>query len=327
MMNRRRALLLPASLVPPAMAAPASAQPAAPYPSRPVTIVVGFPPGGLSDALTRALGQRMGQELGQTVVVDNRPGAGTSVANGFVAQSRPDGYTLLMGSNSLATNPTALPHLPPRDPERELAPVGLAYMSPFLLVVRADFLARNLEEFIAHARANPGRVDFASSGVGAVNHLALELMNRSAGIALEHIPYRGGAPALLDLRAGRVAAFFATLNDAGAQLQDGSLRALATTSARRLDQLPEVPAIAEVLPGYEAVFWQGLFAPAGTPEPILRRLSGALRAATGDPALRASLGARGVELLQGGPEALRDYLRREIETWRRVIREANIRLE
>ena len=200
-------------------------------------------------------------------------------------------------------------------------------MSPFILVVRGDFPARSLAEFIAHAKANPGRVDFASSGVGAVNHLALELLNRSAGVALEHIPYRGGAPALLDLRAGRVAAFLATLNDAGAQLQDGSLRALAATSARRLEQLPEVPAVAEALPGYEAVFWQGLFAPAGTPEPVVRRLSAALRAATGDPALRESLRTRGVELMQGGPEALRDYLRQETETWGRVIREADIRLE
>jgi tripartite-type tricarboxylate transporter receptor subunit TctC len=277
--------------------------------------------------MTRALGQRIGQELGQAVVVDNRPGAGTSVAAGYVAQARPDGYTLLMASNSLATNPTALPHLPPRDPEQDLAPIGLAYMSPFILVVRDDFPARTLTEFIAYAKANPGRVNFASSGVGAVNHLALELMNRSAGIALEHIPYRGGAPALLDLRAGRVDAFFATPSDADPYLREGTFRALATTTARRLEQLPEVPAIAELLPGYEAVYWQALFAPAGTPEPILQRLVAALQATTADTELRASLRARGVELLQGGPAELRAYLRREIETWGRVIREANLKLE
>lgn len=170
-------------------------------------------------------------------------------------------------------------------------------------------------------------MDFASSGVGAVNHLALELLNRSAGIALEHIPYRGGAPALLELRAGRVAAFLATPSDVRSQMQDNTLRILATTTARRLEQFPEVPAIAELLPGYEAVYWQGLFAPAGTPEPVLQRLTEALHAAKSDPAMRLDSSARGVVLLPGGPQELRDYLRRETATWGRVIRDANIKLE
>ncbi len=324
-MNRRSLIL--SSLLLPVAGARATAQPTGAFPNRPITIVVPFPPGGLSDAMTRALGQRLGQELGQTIVVDNRPGAGTSVASGYVMQARPDGHTLLMGSNSLATNPTALPQLPPRDPDSDLVPIGLAYMSAFLLVVRHDFPARDLATFIAHAKANPGKVDFASSGVGAVNHLALELLNRSAGIALEHIPYRGGAPALIELRAGRVAAFLATPADVAAQLQEGSLRALATTTAQRLEQLPEVPAIAELLPGYEAVYWQALFAPAGTPEPVVQRLVGALLAVKADPEFRASLVARGVALLPGGPQELRDHLRRETTTWSRVIREANIKLE
>lgn len=322
----RRSLFLSAILVPSAVAS-ARSQPASGVPNRPITIVVPFPPGGLSDTMTRALGQRLGHELGQTIVVDNRPGAGTSVASGYVLQSRPDGTTLLMGSNSLATNPTALPQLPPRDPENELAPIGLAYMSAFLLVVRDDFPARDLAGFIAHAKANPGRVNFASSGVGAVNHLALELFNRSAGIALEHIPFRGGAPALIELRAGRVAAFLATPADVARQLQDGSLRVLATTTAQRLEQLPEVPAIAELLPGYEAVYWQALFAPAATPDPVVQRLAAALQAVKADAEFRASLAARGVALLPGGPQELRDYLRQETVIWGRIISEANIRLE
>lgn len=322
----RRSLLL-SSLMLPGAVTQARAQTAGGTSTRPITIVVPFPPGGLSDVMTRALGQRLGQELGQTVVVDNRPGAGTSVASAFVLQSRPDGTTLLMGSNSLATNPTALPQLPPRDPERELVPIGLAYMSAFLLVVRDDFPTRDLAGFIAYAKAHPGRVNFASSGVGAVNHLALELLNRSADIALEHIPFRGGAPALIELRAGRVAAFLATPADVATQLQDGSLRALATTMAQRLDQLPDVPAIAELLPGYEAVYWQALFAPAATPEPVVQRLAEALQAVKADMGFRVSLAARGVVLLPGGPQELRDYLRRETVLWGRVIREANITLE
>jgi tripartite-type tricarboxylate transporter receptor subunit TctC len=324
-MMHRRDLILASLLL--SAARSGTAQETGAYPSRPVTISVGFPPGAISDVLTRAIAQRIAQELGQPIIVDNRPGAGTSVASGHVVQSRPDGYTLLMASNSLATNHTALPHLPPRDPRRDLAPIGLAYMSPFILVVRDDFPARNLEEFITYAKANRGQVNFASSGTGAVNHLALELLQRQAGIAVEHIPYRGGAPALVDLRAGRVGAFFATVLDARPLIQDGTVRILAATTAQRLRQLPDVPAIAELLPGYEAVFWQGLFAPAGTPEPVLRRLAGALRAATGDPDLRASMRARGVELLDGGPAELWSYLDREIEVWGKLIREANIRLE
>jgi tripartite-type tricarboxylate transporter receptor subunit TctC len=324
-MDRRGLLLAPLLLS--GAAGEVSAQPAAAYPNRPISITVGFPPGGLSDALTRTLGQRIGQELGQTVVVENRPGAGTSVASAYVAQARPDGYTLLMASNSLATNPTALPHLPPKDPERDLAPIGLAYMSPFILVVRDEFPARSFAEFIAYAKANPGKVNFASSGTGAVNHLALELMKKSAGVALEHIPYRGAAPALMDLRAGRVEAFLATLLDAGAMIREGSLRVLAATTARRLEQLPDVPTVAELLPGYEAVFWQGLFAPAGTPDPVLQRLSAALQAATHDPALNASMRERGVALLHGGPAELRDYLRKEMDTWGKLIREAGLKLD
>ena len=322
----RRSLLL-ASLLLPGTLSEASAQQSGPFPNRPITVSLGFPPGALSDVATRALGQRMAQELGQPIIIDNRPGAGTSVASGHVAQARPDGYALLMASSSLATNPTALPHLPPRDPERDLAPIGLAYLSPFLLVVREDFPARSFAEFIAHAKAHPGQVNFASSGIGAVNHLALELLKKSAGVSLEHVPYRGGAPALLDLRAGRVGAFLATLLDAGPLMREGALRALATTTAQRLAQMPDLPAMAEVLPGYEAVYWQALFAPAGTPEPVVQRLSAALRAATGDGELRAGMRARGVELLGGGPSELRDYLRKEIDNWGRLIREANIRLE
>jgi tripartite-type tricarboxylate transporter receptor subunit TctC len=325
MMNRRSLLLAPLALS--GAAAGASAQPAAPFPNRPISISVPFPPGGLSDVITRLIGQRMSQELGQTVVVENRPGGGTSVASGYVSQARPDGYTLLMASNSLATNVTALPHLPPKDPEKDLAPIGLAYVSPFILVVRDDFPARTMAEFIAYAKANPGKVNFASSGTGAVNHLALEMLNQSAGIALEHIPYRGGAPALLDLRAGRVHAFLATVLDAGALIREGTLRVLATTTAQRLEQYPEVPAIAELLPGYEAVYWQGLFAPGATPEPVVQRLTAALQAATGDQELRANMRERGVALLHGGPAELRDYLRKEIDTWGRLIRERGLKLD
>ncbi|WP_424138799.1 Bug family tripartite tricarboxylate transporter substrate binding protein [Roseomonas chloroacetimidivorans] len=324
-MKRRH--LLSAALAAPLPPRTAAAQQRGTFPARPITVTVGFPPGAISDVVTRAIAQRMGRELSQTLVVDNRPGAGTSVAAAHVVQSAPDGYALLMASNSLATNHVALPHLPPRDPMRDLTPIGLAYRSPFILLVGKDVPARDLREFLAYAKSKPGHVNFASSGTGAVNHLALELLNQRAGVTMEHVAYRGGAPALMDLRAGRVHAFFATVLDSAPLLRDGVAQVLAVSTAERLPQFPEAPAIAEQVPGYEAVFWQGLFAPAGTSEPVIARLARALQAATSDPELVGSMRDRGVDLLHSGPADLHAYLAREIQNWGQLIRAANIRLE
>lgn len=317
---RRTALSLVAAMA----ARPGHAQD---FPSRPITVVVPFTPGALSDIVTRAIMQRVQPEFAQPIVVDNRAGGGTSVANGYVAQARPDGHTLLMASTSLATNPTLQPNVPPRDPRRDLVAIGPAYETPFVLAVLPDFPARDFAGFLAHARANPGRVDFGSSGNGAANHLALELMKKRADVRIEHIPYRGAAPALVDLRAGRIGAFFATILDIQPMLREGQARLLAITSRERVTMLPDLPAIAETLPGYEATFWQGLFAPAGTPQPILDRLTAALRVATTDATLRGQMAERGVVLTPGSAADLRDRLDREIESWGRLIREAGIRME
>ena len=295
------------------------------FPSRAVSVLSGYAPGGVTDITSRAVAERMGRELGQPVVVENRPGAATAVANTAVAQARPDGHTLLMGTSTLAINPALQPNLTPREPMRELAPVGMVFRSAFVLHVHPSVPARSAAEFIAHCKANPGQVNFGSSGTGAVNHLCQALFARRAGIEVVHVPFRGGAPALLELRQGRIQAMFQAVQEALPVLREGATCGLAISSAERSPLLPDVPPVADTLPGFDAVFWQGLFAPVGTPEPVVARLGAALRAATDDPALRARMAEQGVSVQTGDAAMLRDLLARETESWGRLIREAGIK--
>ena len=296
------------------------------FPSRPVSVLSGYAPGGVTDLTSRAVAERMGRELGQPVV-ENRVGGATAVANTAAAQARPDGYTLLMGTSTLAINPALQPTLTPREPMRELTPVGMVFRSAFVLHVHPSVPARNAAEFIAFAKANPGQVNFGSSGTGAVNHLCQALFARQAGIEVVHVPFRGGAPALLELRQGRIQAMFQAVQEALPVLREGATRGLAISSAERSPLLPELPPVADTLPGFDVVFWQGLFAPAGTPEPVVARLGAALRAATEDAALRARMAEQGVAVQSGDAGALCDLLARETESWGRLIREAGIRPE
>lgn len=232
-----------------------------------------------------------------------------------------------MGASSLAINPALQPNLTPREPVRELTPIGMGYRSAFVLHVHPGLPARNVAEFIAHAKANPGRISFGSSGTGAVNHLCLELVGLRAGIEVVHVPYRGGAPALIDLRAGRIQAMFAAALEAIPAIREGATRALAVSSATLLPLLPELPAVAETLPGFDAVFWQGLFAPPGSPEPVIARLAAALRATTEDPEVRARMAEQGVAAETGDAAALRRVLVEDTVTWGRLIRETGIQPE
>jgi tripartite-type tricarboxylate transporter receptor subunit TctC len=293
------------------------------WPTRPITLVTGFAPGGLTDVMTRLIANRMSRELGQPVV--DRAGGATSIASTAVARAAPDGYTLLMGASSLAINPTLQPGLTPREPLRELVPIGMGYRSAFVLHVHPALPARTVAEFIAYAKANPGRISFGSSGTGAVNHLCLELFRVRGEFDVVHVPYRGGAPALVDLRAGRIQAMFAAALEAIPAIREGATRALAVSSAARLPLLPDVPPVAETLPGFDAVFWQGLFAPVGTPEPVIARLSAALRATTDDPEVRARMAEQGVAAETGDAAALRRVLAADTGTWGRLIRDADIK--
>ncbi|MBV1796064.1 tripartite tricarboxylate transporter substrate binding protein [Siccirubricoccus sp. G192] len=303
----------------------AQAQTAEGYPSRAVSVLLGYPPGGVTDTTTRAVAERMSRELGQTVVVENRAGAATAVANTAVAQARPDGYTLLMGTSTLAINPALQPNLTPKEPMRELVPIGMVFRTAFVLHVHPSLPVRSTAELIAWAKANPGKLNFGSSGTGAVNHLSQAMFVERAGIEVVHVPYRGGAPALLDLRAGRIQAMFAAVLEALPAMQDGATRGLAISSAERLPLLPDLPPVAEALPGFNTVFWQGLFAPPGTPAPVLARLGAALHATTEDPELRARLAPHGVVLETGDAAALARTLAEETAMWGKLIRDAGIK--
>ena len=319
-MPDRRSLLAMPLLLAPRLAAAQEA-----FPNRAVAIYSGYAPGGLTDVTSRAVAERMSRELGVPVVIENRVGGATAVANTAAAQARPDGYTLLMGTSSLAINPGLQPNLTPREPMRELAPIGMVFRSAFVLHIHPSLPVKSTAELIAWCRAHPGELNFGSSGTGAVNHLALALFAQRAGIEVTHVPYRGGAPALIDLRAGRIGAMFQAVLEALPALQDGATRGLAISSAAREPLLPDLPPVADTLPGFDAVFWQGLFAPAGTPAPVLARLGTALGAATGDAELRARLAQQGVALTSGGAAALGDLLARETTVWGRLIREADIK--
>ena len=324
----RRALLASGLALPAIIPASARAQgTTAAWPTRAVTVVEGYPPGGVTDLASRAVADRMARELGFPVVVENRPGAATSVAATSVARARPDGYTLVMGTTTLAINQTLQPTLTPRDPGRELDPVGMVFRTPFILHVHPSVPARTTAELIEHAKANPGKVTFASPGTGAVSHLCLELFKARTGVDIVHVPYRGGAPAALDLRQGRVMAMFQAPQEAAPTLREGATRGLSVTAGARLADYPALPPIAETIPGFEVFFWQGLFAPAGTPPAVIERAAAALRAATDDPAARARLLEQGVELVSGDAEVLRKTLADDTARWGGLIREANIRLE
>jgi tripartite-type tricarboxylate transporter receptor subunit TctC len=322
MPSRRALLATPAVGL---LAKPALAQDA--FPTRAIAIASGYAPGGVTDVTSRAVAARMERELGVPVVIENRVGAATAVANTHVAQARPDGHTLLMGTSTLAINPALQPNLTPREPMRELVPIGMVFRTAFVLHVSPAVPARTTAEFIAHCRANPGQVNFGSSGTGAVNHLAQALLVARTGIDVVHIPFRGGAPALLELRAGRIQAMFQALQEALPTMREGATRGLAISSAARNPLVPDLPPVAEAVPGFEAVFWQGLFAPVGTPEPVLRRLGAALRTATEDATLRARMAEQGVDIVTGDAAAVRDLLARETILWGDLIRGANIRPE
>lgn len=316
----RRALASATALLPWIRAA--GAQEA--YPSRPITVVTGSPAGGLTDVSTRAITERMGAVLGQLIVVENRTGGAAAIAPTYVTQARPDGYTLLGGTSSLAINPALQPNLTPRNPRQELLPVGFNFRSPFVLHIHPSLPVRNVADLIAYAKANPGKLNFGSSGAGAVNHLALELLAQRTGIEVLHVPYRGGVPALIDLRQNRIQAMFQSALEAIPVVREGATRAIAVSGLERIAPLPEVPPVADTVPGFEAVFWQGLFAPIGTPGPIVDRLATVLRTATDDPGLRSRLAEQGVAVQTGDANYLARVLAEDTATWGSLIREANI---
>ncbi|MBY0339097.1 MAG: tripartite tricarboxylate transporter substrate binding protein [Acetobacteraceae bacterium] len=317
----RRTLLAAA---PALLAGPAFAQD---FPSRPIRILVGFAPGGSTDVFARALAPRLQAQLGQSIVIENRPGAGGNIATEAVTRAAADGYTLLLGTiGPLAINPTLYGNLP-FDPRTDLTPVSLVGEVPNVLAVPVDKPFRTVADIIAAARRDPGGLTFGSSGIGSGGHLAAEQLNLMAGIRTTHVPFRGGGALLPELLAGRVDFAFTTALNAVPNAEAGRLRVLAVPNARRVALLPDVPTVAESanLPGFDGVDWAAMMAPRGLPAPILARLNAAMRAVLSEPELVQAMAARRLVLQASSPEELGAYIRAEIERWAPVVRASGAR--
>jgi tripartite-type tricarboxylate transporter receptor subunit TctC len=305
------------------LAGAAAAQ--APYPARTISMVVGFAPGGGTDTASRIIAKKLGENLGQTVLVENKPGAGGNIATDLVVKAAPDGYTILLASvGSMAITPHLLPK-PPYDPLRDLAPITMAVVFPNVLVIHPSVPANTLAEFVALAKAKPGTLNYGSSGIGNAGHLAGELFCIYAKIDFVHVPYKGGGPATTDLLGGQITAIFSTPASVVGHIKAGKLRALATTGAQRSLAMPEVPTIAESgYPGYEATNWYAYVAPVKTPKEIVARLNQELVKALAAPEVREQLISHGLEPQPGTSEALAKTIEREYATWGRVVKEAKI---
>jgi tripartite-type tricarboxylate transporter receptor subunit TctC len=294
------------------------------YPTKPVRILVGFTPGNAADVITRLIGQSLSERLGQPFMIENRPGAGGTLGTEAVVRSAPDGYTLVSCSSADAVNAAIYDRLN-YNFIRDIAPVAGIARGPLVLVVNPSFAAKTVAEFIAYAKANPGKVSYASAGIGTVVHVAGELFNAMAGVNLVHVPYRGLAPAVTDLLGGQVQAIFSTMPPVIEHIKAAKLRGLAVTSAARYDALPDLPTIGNALPGYEAAITFGLGAPRNTHADIIDRLNKETNAALADPAVKVKLAGLGVVPSPQSPAQFGNLLADETEKWGKVIKSAGIK--
>jgi tripartite-type tricarboxylate transporter receptor subunit TctC len=296
------------------------------YPARPVHVIAGFAAGGGVDITARLIGQWLSDRLGQTFVIENRPGAGGNIGTEVVANAAPDGYTLLLATVPNAVNATLYEKLN-FNFIRDIAPIGGIIRVPQVVLVHPSVPAKTVPEFIAYAKANPGKVNMASAGNGSAPHMAGELFNVMAGVTLVHVPYRGQGPALTDLLGGQVQVLFATTPGTTDYIKTGKLRALAVTTAARAEVLPDVPTVGEYVPGYEASQWYGLAAPRNTPPEIVDRLNKEINAALADPKMKARFADIGGEPLTGAPAAFGSLIAAETEKWGKVVRAAGLKPE
>jgi tripartite-type tricarboxylate transporter receptor subunit TctC len=306
-------------------AAPSFAQQA--WPTRPVKLIVPFAPGGFTDVTARILGQKLSQSFGQQFVIENKPGAGSTIGTDFVAKSPPDGYTLVMVSSTHVISPWLYKSLP-YDPIRSFAVVGKLVESPYVLLVHPKVQAKNVQEFVALAKATPNAIHYASSGNGSAQHLMGGLFVAMTGAPLKHVPYKGSSGAAQDLVAGVVESSFAGVPNALAQVPSGRLKALAVTTAKRAPQLPDVPTLQEAgVSGYDASVWLALLAPAGTPREIVSKLNAEIGKLMQAPETKKALFEAGVEPTPSTPEEMTDYLQQELTRWGKVVKDADIKLE
>jgi len=305
---------------------PAHAQ-GRPYPERPIRLIVPYPAGGGVDIVARSVSGRMAEALGQQIVVDNRPGAGSVIGVELAAKAQPDGHTLLFSNLAYAVNATLVRKLP-YDPVRDFVAVSLIATQPHVVVVHPGMPVKSTTDLIALARSKPGEVNYASSGIGTGPHLAAELFATMTGVRLNHVPYKGAAPALTDVVGGHAQAMFATIVAAMAHVQSGRLRAIAVTSPKRAQVLPAVPTVAESgVPRYEAVGWYLLMVRAGTPAPVLERIESSLHTSLGHPTVRERLAADGAELVGSRRDEAGRFLTAEITRWGGVVKAAGLKSE
>ncbi len=296
------------------------------YPVRPVRLVVGFAAGSTTDILARLMGQWLSQRLGQQFVVENRPGAGGNVGAEAVVKANPDGYTLLMVPPAVAANPALYEHLT-FDFIRDTAPVAGVVRVPNVVEVNPSLAVKTLPELIAYAKANPGKLSFASAGIGTASHLAGQLFNGMAGVDIQHVPYRGDGPAMVDLIGGQVQVGFATMTASIGHIRAGRLRPLAVTTVQHSDALPGIPSVSEFIPGFEASSWFGVAAPKATPPAVVEILNREINAGLADPTIKSRLADMGGMLLTGSAADWGKLIASETEKWGKVIRAAGIKAE
>jgi tripartite-type tricarboxylate transporter receptor subunit TctC len=297
------------------------------YPDKPVRLIVPFSAGGPADVLGRLIGEKLSRSLGQTVVVINKDGAGTILGVDMAAKATPDGYTLLLGNVAMVINSSAGKRLP-YNLQRDLAPVSLAFTQPLILVINPALPIANLREFIAYAKANPGKLKYGSSGIGTSIHLTSELFRNAVGIDLTHIPYKGAAPAMTDLLGGQIDLMFPGITPVVAHVKSGRLRAIGLTSLKRSAALPEVPTMNELgVANFESIGWYGVLVPAGAPKAIVTRVNRELVAALNLPDLKERLASQGGDAVSSTPEQFAAFITGELKKWTNVIRTANIQVD
>lgn len=306
----------------------ASAQSAENYPARPIRLVVPFPPGGSTDFVARVVALSLTDRLGQSVVADNRPGAGGNIGTDLVAKAPPDGYTLLWANVAPVAINTSLYRKLPYDPAKDFSPITLAAVFPNVIVVQASFPAKSVKELIALARAKPDQLTYASAGNGSSTHLAPELLKAMAGIRMQHVPYKGGGPALVAVMSGEVSMYFSSVPGAMPHVQSGKMHALGVTSLARSPALPNVPTIAESgLPGFEAINWNGVLAPAHMPAPLVAKLHKEIAALLASPEVKGKLLAQGAEPAPMTPQKFAAYIATETTKWAKIVKLSGARVD
>ena len=296
------------------------------YPSRPVRIIVGFAPGGATDIMARLMGQSLSERLRQPFVIENKPGAATNIATEAVVNAAPDGYTLLMVTSVNAINASVYEKLN-FNLIRDVVPIASIHREPFVMEANPSVPVKTVAEFIAYAKANPGKLTMASAGIGSGNHISGELFKMMTGVNLVHVPYRGGGPALVDLISGQVQVLFATMSSSIEYVRAGKLRALAVTTATRSSVLPDIPTVAEFVPGYESSFWTGVGAPKNTPAEIVDKLNKEMNATLADPKFKARLADLGGTALSGSPLDFGKFVADETEKWAKVVKFAGVKAD